>query len=219
MKESEAARLGIINYLVGLMQQTLVWLSEVTGSFGIGIILLTILIRLILYPLTLSQAKSMVAMRDLQPKMKELQARYKDKPQEYQKRVMELYRENKVNPLGGCLPLLIQLPFMWALFKVLHDFHYTTRFLVWDLGAASKDPYFILPFLAGLTTYFQTAMTMTDPSQRALTWIMPVFMGWLTINFPAGLAIYWVVSNLFTIGQQYVILRQTGASKGGARAR
>ncbi|HEX6971102.1 MAG TPA: YidC/Oxa1 family membrane protein insertase [Limnochordia bacterium] len=211
--------MGIISYLVGLMRETLIWLADVTGSYGVGIILLTILIRAALYPLTLSQMKSAVAMRALQPKMKELQERYKEKPEEYQKRVLQLYRENKVNPLGGCLPLLIQLPFMWALYVVLRDFDFHTRFLVWDLAGAAKDPLFILPVLTGLTMYLQSAMTLTDPSQRAIVWIFPIFMAWVTTNFPAGLAIYWVVSNLVSIGQQYLLMRQTGTPRAGGATR
>ena len=204
--------MAIIDWLGSLMKDTLLWFHQVTGSYGLAIILLTVLIRLVLAPLTFSQARSMLALKELQPKMRELQEKFKDRPQEYQRRVMELYREYKVNPFGGCVPTLLQIPFMWALFRMLQQFQFNSPFLVWNLS--QKDPYFILPALVGLTTWWQMQMTTTatDPSQRTMTMVMPVFIGWLTVSFPSGLALYWLTSNLFSIAQQYLINRQLAAA-------
>lgn len=213
--------MGIIESLADVLRGVLVWLAGATNSSGLAIILLTLGIRLVLYPLTLSQTRSMVAMRALQPKMQELQRKYKDKPQEYQKRMMELYKEHGVNPLGGCLPMLVQLPFLWALFWVLREFPegLDPHFLVWNLAEAASEPLFILPALAGLTTYLQMTMTTgTDQSQKVMMTIMPIFIGWLSISFPAGLVLYWTVSNVFSIGQQYLVNKQMAAGNpGGAK--
>ncbi|MFS8534057.1 MAG: YidC/Oxa1 family membrane protein insertase [Limnochordales bacterium] len=208
----------MIEFFEGILLQLLVFFADLTKSSGLAIILLTIFIRLVLYPLTLSQSKSLAAMRELQPKMEELQRKYKDKPQEYQRKLMELYQEHKINPLGGCLPVLVQLPFLWALFRVLKDFPLEQRqFLLWDL--AEKDPFYILPVLSGVTTYAQMRMTATgDPTQRAMLLIMPVFLMWISAQFDAGLVLYWVVSNLFSIGQQYLINKQLAAAKKGDKA-
>lgn len=196
-----------------------------TGSLGLGVILLTLVIRLALYPLTLSQAKSMAGMRELQPKMQELQKKYKDKPQEYQQKVFELYQEHKINPAGGCLPILIQLPILYALFFVLRDLtglfpDMDPTFLLWNLTEANHaETWYLLPILSGLTTYGQMMLTSTsDPTQRTLMTIMPLFLVYISTQFPAGLVLYWVVSNLFSIGQQYVINRQLAADQKGEKA-
>jgi YidC/Oxa1 family membrane protein insertase len=187
---------------------------DLSGSYGVAIILLTLAIRFVLAPLTFSQSKSMEAMKRMQPEMQALQERYKDKPEEYQRKVMELYKENKVNPLGGCLPMVVQLPFLWALFAVLRGFDFGTGFL-WLTSLSAPDPLYILPVLSAVTTYLQMIMTSADASQKSMMYIMPVFIGYISINFPAGLVIYWVVSNLFSMGQQYVIAQRMSPQKGG----
>ncbi|MBO8141055.1 MAG: YidC/Oxa1 family membrane protein insertase [Firmicutes bacterium] len=209
-----------MDFLRDVMLQMLVFFADLTNSSGLGIILLTLVIRLLLFPLTLSQTKSLAAMRELQPKMQELQRKYKDKPQEYQRRLLELHREHNINPLGGCLPVLVQLPILWALFFVLREFPLEQRqFLIWDLAGPAGEPYWILPLLSGLTTYGQMMLSATDPSQRAMMFIMPVFLVWVSVQFPAGLVLYWVVSNVFSMGQQYVINRQLAAAKKGDKVR
>ncbi|MGI6082639.1 MAG: YidC/Oxa1 family membrane protein insertase [Limnochordia bacterium] len=211
-----------------VLRQTLVMLYNLTGNHGIAIITLTVLIRLVLLPLTLSQTRSVAAMKELQPKMKALEEKYKDKPDEYQRRMMELYKEHGVNPLSGCLPLLIQLPFLWALFGVLRDFPsgiapeaftrpFESAFLFWDL--AVKDPLYILPILSGLTTYLQMSTAATDPSQKSMMVFMPIFITWISLSFPAGLVLYWIVSNVLTIAQQAWISRHPGLKQGGSDAK
>lgn len=202
----------------------LVFFADVTGSSGLAIILLTLVIRFALYPLTLSQSKSMAQMRELQPKQQELQKKYKDNPQEYQKKVMELYQEHKVNPLGGCLPILLQLPILWALFGVLRTFPLQeSMFLGLNLAQSATESghwtMYILPVLSGVSTYVQMALSATaEPSQRIMMLIMPAFLVFVSLGFPAGLVLYWVVSNIFSIGQQYVINRQLEAAKQGEGA-
>ena len=203
---------------MGYLEAGLSWLLKffynVSGSYGLAIILLTIAIRLILAPLTLSQSKSMEAMKTLQPKMNALQQKYKDDPEEYQRRVMELYKEHNINPLSGCLPMLIQLPFLWALFAVLRNYDFGTGFL-WLTSLSEPDPLYILPVLSALTTYIQMMMTSADASQKSMMLIMPIFIGYISISFPAGLVLYWVVSNLFSMGQQYLIARRMSPQEGG----
>lgn len=184
------------------------FLHSFTGNYGLAIIILTTLIQVVLYPLTASQMKSAADLKKIQPKLKEIQDKYKEKPEEMQRRVMELYREHKVNPFGGCLPLLLQLPIIWALFASLNHFPYRgTPAFLWVPSLAQPDPW-ILPILSGVTTYFQMAMGPVDPSQKAMLWVMPLFMVWVTRSFPAGLALYWVVGNVVRIGQQYLMNRQ-----------
>ncbi len=203
---------------MGVLKTALEWMLrffyDLSGSYGMAIILLTLAIRFILAPLTFSQSKSMEAMKALQPEMQALQERYKDKPEEYQRKVMELYQEHKVNPLGGCLPMLVQLPFLWALFAVLREFDFGTGFL-WLTSLSEPDPLYVLPVLSAITTYIQMVMTSADASQKTMMFIMPVFIGYISISFPAGVVIYWVVSNLFSMAQQYVIARRMSPQEGG----
>lgn len=203
---------------MGVLRTALEWMLrffyDLSGSYGLAIILLTLAIRIILAPLTFSQSKSMEAMKALQPEMQELQERYKDKPEEYQRKVMELYQKHKVNPLGGCLPMLVQLPFLWALFAVLREFDFGTGFL-WLTSLSAPDPLYILPVLSAVTTYLQMVMTSADASQKTMMFIMPAFIGYISINFPAGLVIYWVVSNIFSMAQQYIIAQRMSPQKGG----
>ncbi len=224
--------MAIFNAIVDGMTWLLNWLYLLTESvgfpnYGIAIILLTILIKIVLYPLSQKQMKSMLAMQQIQPKIKEIQAKYKEKdPKKMQEKMMELYRENNVNPAMGCLPLLIQMPIFIALYRSLFNFDFinpahATFLWVRDLSgmASLADPAsYILPILAGVTTYAQSKMTTlsNDPTQRMMLYTMPVFIGWISTKVSAGLALYWVVFNIAGIIQQYFINKQTLAVKGEA---
>jgi YidC/Oxa1 family membrane protein insertase len=211
--------------LVDGMTSLLNWLYHLTemahiANYGLAIILLTVLIKIILYPLTVKQMRSMVVMQQLAPKIKEIQERYRNKdPQKMQQKIMELYREHNVNPMAGCLPLLIQMPILIALYRALLHFNYAdpahARFLWINNLSQVGDPYYILPLLAGLTTYVQSRMTtnMSDPTQRTMLIIMPVFIAWISATVPAGLALYWVVFNAMGIIQQYFVNRHTQGLK------
>ncbi|MBE3587890.1 MAG: membrane protein insertase YidC [Thermoanaerobacteraceae bacterium] len=207
------------------MAALLNWLYQFTQlihlpNYGLAIVLLTVIIKMILYPLTVKQMRSMVAMQQLAPRVKEIQERYKNKdPQKMQQKIMELYKEHNVNPMSGCLPLLIQLPILIALYRALLHFNYAdplhARFF-W-IGSLSQvgDPLFILPVLAGITTYVQSRMTtnMTDPTQRIMLITMPLFIAWISSTVPAGLALYWVTFNAVGIVQQYFVNRHTRVLK------
>lgn len=206
--------MNIFAWLGQGIEWLLVTYQQLLGNWGLAIIMLTLTIRLILYPVFASQTRNLVMMRKINPELKALQEKYKDKPQEYQKRMMEVYRKHKVNPLGGCLPLLIQLPILWVLFQVLRNFEFNQGFL-WIPNLGTPDPLYILPVLAGATTYLQMAVSSSDPSQRTMQLIMPAFLVFISISLPAGLVIYWVVSNLVGVGQQYLIDRDSIAGEEG----
>lgn len=194
---------AIMDWIAGGLGWILDQLVFFTGSYGVSIILSTIIVRLLLYPLTLSQNKNMQAMRKLQPELEALQKKYGDDKETQQQKTMELYQKNKINPLGGCLPMLVQLPILWAFFRVLNttSFGEGTKFLgVWALS--QPDPYYILPILAAGTTYLQSKMTVTDASQKSMLIVMPLMIGFFSLNFPSGMVIYWTTSNIFSIAQQ-----------------
>jgi len=198
--------------------------TEVIGlpNYGLAIILLTIVIKLVLYPLTQKQMKSMLAMQQLQPKIKVIQDKWKSKdPKKAQEQVMQLYKENNVNPAAGCLPLLIQMPILIALYRSLFGFQYANAAhasFIWLQNLSDKDPYYILPVLAGVTTYLQSKLTTSsnDPTQKMMLYTMPVFIAWISATVPAGLALYWATFNVASAVQQYFVNKQTVAIKGEA---
>ncbi len=181
------------------------------GSFGLAIILLTIVIKVALYPLTVKQVKSMKAMQELSPKLKKLQEKYKDKPQEMQQKVAALYKDAGVNPLAGCLPLLIQMPILMGMYYALYNFDYGTvnPSFLWLPNLSEPDPIYVLPVLSALTTYLQQKMTTTEMTQqmKMMMIIMPLFIGWISLNFPSGLVLYWVTMNVVQIIQQWWMYR------------
>ena len=187
------------------------------ANYGLAIILITFLIKLILYPLTNTQMKSMRNMQAIQPKLKELQARYKDNPEKMQAETMKLYKEKGVNPFGGCLPLLIQMPILIAFYQALIKFEYAVpadAAFLWIPNISLPDPYYILPVLTAVTTYLHqkiSAVDSNDPTQKTMMMVMPLFIGWIAMRFASGLAIYWVMFNLLNILQQmYVNYRNRG---------
>lgn len=193
-------------------------------SYALAIIFLTVLVKVVLYPLTHMQMKSMLAMQKLQPEIKKIQQKYAKKdPQKMQRAIMELYREHKVNPMAGCLLLLVQLPILIALYRALYTYPYADvahAGFFWIPTLSERDPYFILPILAGVTTYIQSKMTtpggsVQEPTMRFMTVFMPVFIAWIASTIAAGLSLYWVVFNLLSIAQQYIVNRQILPAKEG----
>lgn len=194
---------AIMDWLAGGLGWILNQLVQLTGSYGLSIILSTVIVRLLLYPLMVSQTKNMAAMRKLQPELEKLQQKYGNDKEKYQQKMVELYKEHGINPLGGCLPMLVQLPILWAFFRVLSGsgFGEGAKFLgLWVLS--QPDPYYILPILSAATTYIQSRMTVTDTSQKAMLFVMPIMIGIFSLSFPSGMVIYWITSNLFSIAQQ-----------------
>ena len=209
-----------MEFLSGIMQTALAFFYNITivigfPNYGFAIILLTVVIKMALYPLTVKQVKSMKGLQDLQPKIKELQEKYKGNKEKLNKEMAVFYKEAGVNPLAGCLPLLIQMPILIAIFYAIREFDYTSDpsfFWLANLSQSSPaDPYFIIPILAAVTTYIQTKQTMTDsnnPQSKMMLNIMPLFIGYMTHTFPAGLGLYWVTSNIIQILQQWFMYRK-----------
>ena len=181
------------------------------GSYGVAIILLTIVIKMLLYPLTVKQVKSMRAMQELQPQMKKIQEKYKDKPQEMQMKIANLYKDAGVNPLAGCLPLLIQMPILMGMYYALYNFNYgeVAPTFLWLPSLSEPDPIYVLPVLSAFTTFLQQKMTTTEMTQqmKIMMTIMPVFIGWISLQFPSGLVLYWVTMNIVQIVQQWWMYR------------
>ena len=180
-------------------------------SYGLAIIFMTILIKVVMFPLTQKQMRSMRAMQEIQPKTKYIQEKYKDDQQLMQKKIMELYKEHGVNPMGGCLPLLIQMPIFFAFYQSLYKFNYLDaahKGFLWIPDISQPDPLFILAILAALTTYLQQKISMVennDPTQKAMLYFMPLMMAWIAFKMPAGLPLYWVVFNILGILQQLYV--------------
>ena len=187
-------------------------------SYGYAIILLTIIVKFLLYPLTVKQVKSMKAMQEIAPKMKKIQEKYKDNPQVMQQKVAALYKEAGVNPLAGCLPLLVQMPILMGMYYSLYNLEYPSadaaQFL-WLPSLSEADPYYILPILNVLTTFYQTRQTsdMSNPQMKMMMLIMPLFIGFISLTFPSGLVLYWVVMNICQILQQWWIYREGGPAE------
>jgi YidC/Oxa1 family membrane protein insertase len=186
-------------------------------SYGIAIILMTIAIKVVMFPLTQRQMHSMSAMQEIQPKTKYIQDKYKDDPKVMQQKIMELYKENGVSPFGGCLPLLIQMPIFIAFYQSLFKMS-KVEFLnaanpgfLWIANIGKPDPYYILAVLAAATTYYQQKISMVDskdPTQKTMLYFMPIFMAFIAYKLPAGLPLYWVVFNILGILQQLYVNRQ-----------
>ncbi|ASX25898.1 membrane protein insertase YidC [Candidatus Williamhamiltonella defendens] len=182
------------------------------GNWGLSIILITFIVRGIMYPLTKAQYTSMAKMRMLQPKLTEMRERIGDDRQRMSQEMMALYKSEKVNPLGGCLPLIIQMPIFLALYYMLMGSVELRHapFILWIHDLSAQDPYYILPILMGLTMYFIQKMspsTITDPMQKKIMNFMPVIFTVFFLWFPSGLVLYYIVSNLVTIIQQQLIYR------------
>jgi YidC/Oxa1 family membrane protein insertase len=223
---------GIWNqYFVYPLSWLIIKVAELLGNkYGISIILVTIMVRLLILPLMIKQIKSTKAMQAIQPEMNRLKEKYSSKDAETQQKLqqetMALFQKHGVNPLAGCLPIFVQMPILIAFY---HAIMRTTEianhsFLWFDLG--DKDPYFILPLIAGATTFIQQKISMVgqddNPTMQMMLYIMPIMIIVFAINFPAALSLYWVVGNIFSIAQTYFIkgpdLKQAKADKSNVKA-
>ena len=195
------------------------WLYRFVPNFGVVIILISVLAKLAFYPLTRSSMRSMRALQHLQPKMEELRTKYKKDPARMQKEMMALYKEHKVNPMGGCWPILIQMPVFIALYAVLANCIELRQapFFGWINDLSTPDvlfrvgsfPIHVLPVIMFLTTILQQKLTpMTDPRQKMMGYMMPVMMLFIFYSFPAGLNLYWTMNNILTVAQQWNIHRE-----------
>ncbi len=206
-----------MNFLSKIMLEVLQFFYAIGGhNYGLAIIWLTVAVNLALYPLTLSSTKQMSAMQKIQPRMKKLQEKHKDEPQKLQKEIMEMYKSEGVNPLGGCLPVLLKIPFFIGLFWALNSAEFAaliatagenTGFL-WIANITKPDPLKIMPILIGLSTWaMQKSLPSAGEQAKMMTWLMPGFIMFISFNFPAGVQIYWIVSNAVAAAQQFYIMR------------
>jgi YidC/Oxa1 family membrane protein insertase len=203
-----------------VLAKPLFWLLDklhgVIGNWGWAIVALVVLLKIAFYWLNASAYRSMGKMKAIAPRVNELRERYKDKPQQMQQEMMRIYREEKVNPLGGCLPILVQMPFFIALYWVLLSSVEMRQapWLGWITDLAQPDPWFILPVLMTASSLFQVWLNPapTDPVQAKLMWIMPLAFGFMFFFFPAGLVLYWLTNNILSIAQQWWINKQLGVA-------
>jgi YidC/Oxa1 family membrane protein insertase len=189
-------------------------LHKLIGNWGWSIVGLVVLLKAAFYWLNASAYRSMAKMKALAPRLTDLRERYKDKPQLMQQEMMRIYREEKVNPLGGCLPILAQMPFFIALYWVLLSSveMRNAPWIGWIVDLAAKDPWFILPLLMTASSLFQVWLqpAPADPMQAKMMWMMPLIFGVMFFFFPAGLVLYWLTNNILSIAQQWWINRQLG---------
>lgn len=206
---TDVVEYGLITFFAKPVFLLLEWLYMLMGNWGWAIIGLTIIVRLILFPLSYKGIMSMQRLKDLTPKMKEIQEQYKGDPQKMQMHMMQLYKKHGANPLGGCLPLLLQIPVFFAIYRVLYNAVElkSSQWILWIHDLSVMDPYFILPILMGASMYIQQALTPNtlDPMQARIFKLLPIIFTLFLITFPAGLVLYWTINNIFAIGMQLVI--------------
>jgi len=207
---TDAIEYGWFTFISKPLFKVLEWLHNYVGNWGWAIVLVTLLIKLILFPLSYKGMMSMQKLKDLAPKMKEIKEEYGKDPQKMNAQMMELYKKHGANPMGGCLPLILQIPIFFSIYRVLLNAVELqgAEWTLWITDLSLMDPYFVLPILMGASMWYQQRITpnsMTDPMQQKIFQWLPVVMTLFFIYFPAGLVLYWLVNNLFTIAQQFVI--------------
>lgn len=203
---------GFLTFIADPLFTALSWIHSVVGNWGWAIIILTILIKALFYPLSAASYKSMAGMKKLQPRIKTLKERYKDDKQKFQMEMMALYKKEKINPAGGCLPILIQIPVFIALYWALLESVEIRQapFALWLQDLSAPDPYYVLPVLMGLSMWLQQKLNpaaMDDIQKKVMT-IMPIALTFLFLTFPQGLVLYWVVNNVLSMAQQWFINRK-----------
>ncbi|NAW64226.1 membrane protein insertase YidC [Photobacterium halotolerans] len=204
---------GWLWFIASPLHKLLSIIHDFVANWGIAIIILTFIVRGVMFPLTKAQYTSMAKMRMLQPKLQAMRERFGDDRQRMSQEMMEMYKKEKVNPLGGCLPLILQMPIFialyWALMESVELRH--APFFGWIHDLSAQDPYYVLPILMGVTMFLIQKMsptTVTDPMQQKIMTFMPVLFTGFFLFFPAGLVLYWLVSNIVTLIQQYIIFKQ-----------
>ncbi|NPA32120.1 MAG: membrane protein insertase YidC [Aquificae bacterium] len=198
---------GTLKIIVKPLFKFLYWIYEHTGSWVVAIVVLTLIVRILLFPLGYKSTVSMLKLQELAPRVEKIKQKYKDDPVKMQEEMMKLYAETGFNPMSGCLPILLQIPIFFALYKVLVitvDLKISS--FLWIPSLAEKDPYYILPILMGLTMILQQKLTPSpDPKQSLVGYVMAIAFTLLFMNFPAGLVLYWTLNNILNIVQNYII--------------
>lgn len=214
----------MIAAIIDVLNSILLAINDFTHNYGLSIIVLTILVRLIMWPLMSKQLSSAKAMQEIQPELKKIQEKYKNDKEKLNQATMELWQKHKINPAAGCLPLLVQMPILFAMFRMLQspptidpqqyfllgiDMRVAIQATIDGATVWQQHPgYWVLVILSGLTTYMQQKLTMTDPSQKMMMTVMPLMLLYFSLRFPAGLVLYWVVNNLLSLAQHLLIHRQ-----------
>jgi YidC/Oxa1 family membrane protein insertase len=214
---------GFFGAITEVLLISIKFIHRYVPNWGFSIIILTLIIKILFFPLTYSGTRSMARMQELQPKIKALRAKYKKAKQDIAQRrqmneeMMKLYKEHGINPAGGCLPMLIQIPVFWGFFRLLVVAVELRQspFILWIKDLTVHDPYYVTPVLMGVTQYISQKMTPTtaDPAQAKMMLIMPVVMTFFFMNFQAGLVLYWLTNNVLQIGQQYLMNRMMAKKK------
>jgi len=205
----EVVRFGWFTPIAKILLHFIRFTHKVTKNYGVDIVIISILLKIIFWPLTKKSYTSMKEMQKVQPEMAMLREKYKDDKTRLNREMMDLYKRRKVNPLGGCLPMVVQIPIFfalyWALMGSIELRH--APFILWIQDLSYRDPIYISPILMGASMVWQQKMTpaVGDPRQAKMMMIMPIVFTFLFLSFPAGLVIYWLVTNILTIGQQYLI--------------
>ncbi len=215
-KITEGLDLSVDYGMFSILSKPLFWLLEwfhkQVGNWGVAIILVTVVVKLVFFKLSEASYKSMARMRKIQPRFQALRERYANDKQKLNQAVMEMYKKEKINPLGGCLPILVQMPVFLALYWVLVESVELRQapFMLWIHDLSIRDPIFVLPLLMGISMYIQFKLNPTppDPMQAKIFAMMPIMMTVFMAFFPAGLVLYWLMNNILSIAQQYVITRR-----------
>ena len=216
-------KFGFFGWIAEILLRALQFIHKFIPNYGFSIMILTLIIKILFFPLTFSSSKSMAKMQEIQPKIKALRAKYKKAKTDIAQRrklneeMMKLYKEHGINPAGGCLPLLIQIPVFWGFFRLLLvsiELRHSP-FILWIKDLSVKDPYYVTPILMGITQYISQKMTPSsaDPTQTRIMLIMPVIMTLFFMNFQSGLVLYWLTNNVLQIAQQYAINKLMKKSK------
>ncbi|MFC4768469.1 YidC/Oxa1 family membrane protein insertase [Effusibacillus consociatus] len=212
-------RSGFWGKFVGIISDGIDYFGKLIGDYGIAILVITLIIRIIIFPLMYKQLKHSKLMQELQPEMTKIREKYKNDPQKMNQEMMKLFQAKGTNPLAGCFPILIQMPILFALYQaIMYNGHIKAATFL-GLIQLGQPEHFVLPALAGLTTYIQTRMTMmnpNDPQQKMMLYIMPAMIFFFAFTFPAALSLYWVFGNILTIIQYYFLKKpQKAATQGG----
>lgn len=218
-------RSNSLSYFVDLMSRFIHYLYEFTVSIGfpsyaLAIIILGVIVRILLFPLSLKQMRSMIGMSDIQPELKELQARYKNNRQKLSEEMNKLYQEHNVNPLAGCLPILIQMPILYAIFQAMRNYDYNEHAsFFWIDSLKNADPYYIFPALLVILMFLQQKLSMskeaisTNPSMKVMLYVMPLMMGVISLNLPSGVGVYWITTSFIMLIQQVFMNKQREKEK------
>ncbi len=213
--------------IVNFFGVVLKYIYGIVPNLGLSIIILTVAVKIITFPLNNKQIQSAKRMQILQPEIKKIQDKYKNDKERQNKEVMTFMQANNINPMAGCLPLLIQFPVLIGIYRLLIDVDLLGKlipglneYLIPGLTSwgnlLATDPFYIFPILSGITTFIYQKLTITDPSQKMMLYMMPAVITYISFKFPVGLVLYWTMNNLFSMGQHYLVVYAEAMKKEAA---